>query len=105
MNKQVSEKLDAEILRELKILETYEPDQDGYEEAVDGVAKLYKAKTEEDKDKKDRRTRGVLTILEIGVPIVFYGFWMKKGFEFEKDGAITSTTFRNLIGKFKPVKK
>ena len=38
------------------------------------------------------------------LPIMFYGSWMKKGFEFEKTGTFTSNTFKSLIGKFKFMK-
>lgn len=47
---------------------------------------------------------GVKTGVEIAglvVPIVFYGMWMKRGLEFEKEGSYTSTTFKGLISKFK----
>ena len=43
--------------------------------------------------------------LGIILPIGFYGIWMKKGLQFEKEGSFTSTTFRGLISKFKPTKK
>ena len=38
------------------------------------------------------------------LPIIFYGSWMKKGFEFEKTGTFTSNTFKSLISKFKFMK-
>ena len=38
------------------------------------------------------------------LPIMFYGSWMKKGFEFEKTGTFTSNTFKSLISKFKVMK-
>lgn len=38
------------------------------------------------------------------LPIIFYGNWMKKGFEFEQSGTFTSNTFKSLIGKFKFMK-
>ena len=38
------------------------------------------------------------------LPIMFYGSWMKKGFEFEKTGTFTSNTFKSLISKFKFMK-
>lgn len=51
------------------------------------------------------------TYVKIGVeglgvvaPLVFYGYWMNKGFQFEEEGTITSSTFKGLIGKFKPTK-
>ena len=36
------------------------------------------------------------------VPAVLYNTWMKRGFQFEKEGTYTSTTFRNMFSKFKP---
>ena len=38
------------------------------------------------------------------LPIIFYGRWMKKGFEFEQSGTFTSNTFKSLISKFKVMK-
>ena len=38
------------------------------------------------------------------LPIMFYGSWMKKGLEFEKNGTFTSNTFKGLISKFKFMK-
>ena len=38
------------------------------------------------------------------LPIMFYGRWMKKGFEFEQSGTFTSNTFKSLISKFKVMK-
>ena len=38
------------------------------------------------------------------LPIMFYGRWMKKGFEFEQSGTFTSNTFKSLISKFKFMK-
>lgn len=41
-----------------------------------------------------------IAILTLGA----YGLWMNKGFKFEETGTFTSTTFRNLFGKFRPGK-
>ena len=38
------------------------------------------------------------------LPIMFYGSWIKKGLEFEKEGTFTSTTFKGLISKLKIMK-
>ena len=38
------------------------------------------------------------------VPLVFYGGWMRKGINFEKEGTFTSTVFKNFIGKIRPNK-
>ena len=54
---------------------------------------------------KDRYFRVGIAVAEIGLPLVFYAVWMKRGFEFEESGAYTSTTFRGLFNRFKPTKK
>lgn len=58
-----------------------------------------------DEQKKDRLVRICIAGVELVVPLLFYNVWMKNGFEFEKNGAVSSFTFRNLVSKFKPTKK
>jgi len=43
-------------------------------------------------------------VIGVVAPLVFYGVWMNRGLEYEKEGSYTSTTFKGLIGKFKPTK-
>lgn len=38
------------------------------------------------------------------LPLIFYGVWLRKGFEFEKDGIVTSSFFKNMINRIKPTK-
>lgn len=38
------------------------------------------------------------------LPLMCYGIWMNKGFKFEETGAFTSTTFKNLLNRFRPTK-
>ena len=52
-----------------------------------------------------------IKLIDLGVqaagiilPIIFYGSWVKKGLEFEKEGTFTSTTFKGLISKLKIMK-
>lgn len=52
----------------------------------------------------ERFVRYGLDAAGIILPIAFYASWMRKGFEFEKEGTYTSTTFRGLFGKFRPTK-
>ena len=40
----------------------------------------------------------------IVMPLIFYAVWMRKGFEFEETGTITSSVFKNLIGRFRTTK-
>ena len=43
-------------------------------------------------------------MLGIGLPLVGYGHWFRKGLKFEETGSITSSMMRNLINKFKTKK-
>ena len=38
------------------------------------------------------------------LPLIFYAIWMRKGFKFEETGTYTSTTFKGLFNRFRPVK-
>lgn len=58
-----------------------------------------------EEQKKDRWVKLGVDIAQIGLPLLFYGVWMKKGFKFEETGTFTSSTFRGLINKFKPTRK
>lgn len=49
--------------------------------------------------------KGVMDGAAIILPACIYNTWMKRGFDFEKTGTYTSTTFRNLFGKFKPTRR
>ena len=54
---------------------------------------------------KDRWIRVGTAAAELVIPLIFYGIWMRRGFEFEETGAYTSTTFRGLFSRFRPTKK
>lgn len=120
------ELLDREIETEISNLSLMESGSEEKSRAVDDLSKLYKLKIEETKserefekacqeaqlsvekmsdDDKDRYIRLGLEAASIVLPLIFYGVWMKRGFEFEKEGTFTSTTFRGLFSKFKPTKK
>lgn len=72
-------------------------------------AKYYNDKDNRKDDKKDERKDRIfkwsIGIAELTLPMIFYAVWMKRGFEFERTGTYTSTTFRGLFNNFKPVKK
>lgn len=53
---------------------------------------------------KERYTKIGIAAAELVLPLMFYAFWMNKGFKFEKDGTFTSTTFRGLFNRFRPTK-
>lgn len=55
-------------------------------------------------NKIDRCIKVTVAGVELVVPLVFYGIWMRKGFKFEETGSFTSTTFKNLLNRFRPTK-
>lgn len=52
----------------------------------------------------DRCVRIGVAMGELVLPLVFYGIWMNRGFKFEETGSFTSTTFKNLLNRFRPTK-
>lgn len=52
----------------------------------------------------DRCFRAGIAVVELVLPLMFYGTWMKRGLKFEETGSFTSTTFKNLLSKFRPTK-
>lgn len=64
--------------------------------------KLKEAQMED--QKVDRLMRAGIAMVEIGLPLVCYGHWFRKGLKFEETGSITSSMMRNLINKFKTKK-
>ena len=119
MNEQIIEIIEEEIINVLLKMKDMEPGSKEREDAMKYVSDLYdtlnserkclidsrKMDNEEDKSKFDK----ILSIGKLGIdlfgvvgPLLLYNSWMKKGFEFEKTGMITSQTFRGLISKFKP---
>ena len=119
MNTEIIEITEKEIIDTLLKMKDMEPGSKDREDAMNYVSYLYetlnserkclvdsrKVDNDEDRNKFDKLISiGKLGIELFGVagPLMFYNSWMKKGFEFEKTGMITSQTFRGLIGKFKP---
>ena len=52
----------------------------------------------------DRWVNGAITVASTAASLVFYGIWMNKGFKFEETGSFTSTTFKGLFNRFRPMK-
>lgn len=116
---ETKEKLVEELERSIESLQAHGSDTEEYARTADNIVKLYKLKLEEDKmalDKenkavewsekiKDRLTRVGIGAAEIVVPAILYWILMNRGFKFEETGTVTSSFFRNLIGKVKPNKK
>ena len=55
-------------------------------------------------NKIDRCIKVVVAGVELILPLTFYGIWMRRGFKFEETGSFTSTTFKNLLNRFRPTK-
>lgn len=52
----------------------------------------------------DRCVRVGMDVANLVLPLICYGIWMNKGFRFEETGSFTSTTFKNLLNRFRPTK-
>ena len=125
MNKEIIELMESEIVTLIKELSMHEPGSKEYDDITKAIDSLYatlnKEKSlmlEEVKMEKDlelqenvNKDNKLLTAVKCGIdiagivlPLAFYGVWMNRGLEFEKEGSFTSTTFKGLLGKFKPTK-
>ena len=125
----ISEQLDDVIEKRLKEFDYYDLDSENTKQAVEAIEKLYKLKIEERKvegelyekqktreneedvknkelrEKRiDRWVNGAITVASTAASLVFYGIWMNKGFKFEETGSFTSTTFKGLFNRFRPMK-
>ncbi len=125
----ISEQLDDVIEKRLKEFDYYDPDSENTKQAVEAIEKLYKLKIEERKvegelyekqktreneedvknkelheKRVDRWVNGAITVASTAASLVFYGIWMNKGFKFEETGSFTSTTFKGLFNRFRPMK-
>ena len=118
--------LDEEIKTEIQELSKYETGRKEKSAAIEDLATLYRLKIEENEKEdsmiiqefecklkedqkseqiKDRYFRLGIAAAELVLPLVFYAFWMRRGFKFEETGTYTSTTFRGLFNRFRPTKK
>lgn len=115
---EIKEMLSEEIKKQIEDLSELDPGNEEKSKAIDNVVKLYKLTLEKEKascdsenernqlneQKRDRYVKIGIAAAEIILPLIFYGAWIGKGLRFEKDGSFTSTTFKNLISKFRPTK-
>lgn len=120
MEKEIKELLNEEIREEIHNLSLSDKAEEKAK-AIDNLAKLYRLKIDEDKEKanliekelnkedlknqsKDRFIKFGIDVGGIVLPLIFYAFWMRRGFKFEEQGTYTSKTFSNLFNRFKPTK-
>lgn len=129
MSDEITKHLDDEIEKRLSEFEYYSLDNDNIKEMTETIEKLYKLRLEDRKAseeleekriareneeafrEKDLRERkidrwfgGIVTGLTTAASLIFYGIWMNKGFKFEETGTFTSTTFKGLFNRFRPMK-
>lgn len=125
MNKEIIELMESEIITLIKELSMHQPGTKEYDDITKAIDALYatlnKEKSlmlEEVKIENDlelqrnvNKDNKILSAIKCGIdiagivlPLAFYGVWMNRGLEFEKEGSFTSATFKGLLGKFKPTK-
>ena len=125
MNEEIKKKLEQEIESQIELLSTlgsgseertvvlneleilFQLDLDTMKVNHEHVEKLLEndIKQEQLKDQyKDRYLKVGIEAAGIVLPLVFYAFWMQKGFKFEEKGIYTSSTFRGLWNRFKPTR-
>ena len=125
MNKEIIELMESEIITLIKELSMHKPGTKEYDDITKAIDALYatlnKEKSlmlEEVKIENDlelqrnvNKDNKILSAIKCGIdiagitlPLIFYGIWMNRGLEFEKEGSFTSATFKGLLGKFKPTK-
>lgn len=100
--------LEEQIKAQTEYVESLSPGSEKHTVAVENLIKLNQAYVEEKAANADVLDKRVSRVIEVGgivLPLCFYGMWMKRGFEFEKDGVFTSSVFKGLIQKFKPTKR
>lgn len=125
MNKEIIELMESEIITLIKELSMHQPGTKEFDDITKAIDALYatlnKEKSlmlEEVKIENDlelqrnvNKDNKILNAIKCGIdiagitlPLIFYGIWMNRGLEFEKEGSFTSATFKGLLGKFKPTK-
>lgn len=114
MSKNNETMVDETINNLLDNLNTTDPYTDEYKKTAEQLTVLCKVKNEREKlefELKEAKQKNFMNKIRLGIdgaslvlPLLFYGIWMKRGFEFEKEGTFTSTTFRGLFNRFRPAK-
>ena len=125
MNKEIIELMESEIITLIKELSMHHPGTKEYDDITKAIDALYatlnkekslmleEVKIENDSElqRNVNRDNKIFSAIKCGIdvagitlPLIFYGIWMNRGLEFEKEGSFTSATFKGLLGKFKPTK-
>lgn len=111
--KRSDELMEALIVTDLQSIELMAPDTEERTVATKNLETLYKIKLESEKmanDNKnamyDRAVKVGVTGLEIVLPLLAYGKWVRDGYKLEGlNEMLTSKTLRDLARHFKPTRK
>lgn len=106
MSKEITMMLDEEISEaknELSNAVTNE-EKKYISEKIVSLVRMKVESIKSDREIADKLIRYGIDIAAIVLPLIFYGVWMNKGFEFEKTGAISSGVFKGLTRHFRPTK-
>lgn len=104
MTRKTRKLLDERIEKEIELLDSLSPDAPGYQAATNRLEALVKARYDTVDNGIAKWLKAGVDVLGIGAPLVFYGIWMRRGLEFERTGAFSSSVFRGLTSKFRPTK-
>lgn len=86
-------------------MERRKMDSEKYKTELAASAREEEFQTRQARDQViDRCVKTGVAIGELVLPLICYGIWMNKGFKFEENGSFTSTTFKNLLNRFRPTK-
>lgn len=123
MNEEICKLMDEEIKSQIEDISSLETGSDEKIKATESLSKLYKLRIDDKRldneqykameesytqlteQRKERWFKAGIAAAEIGIPLIFYGIWMRRGLKFEETGTFTSQTFRGLINRFRPTKK
>lgn len=130
MDEKIRDLLDEEIESQIEAMSHLSPGSEEQSKAAKNVAELIKLGIEDDKiqkefqDKNDARysedkfheaqlmEQRKARWLQFGaaaagilLEMLFYGYWVSRGYRFEETGVVTSPTLKDLIRKMRPPRR
>lgn len=130
MTDEIREKLDEEIESQIEAMSNLKPGSEEQSKAAKNVAELIKLDIEADKNRlefqksddarysedkfheaqlaEQRKARWLqfgAAAAGIVIEMIFYGYWLGRGYKYEEDGVVTSPTLKDLIRKMKPPRR
>ncbi len=130
MTDEIREKLDEEIESQIEAMSHLVPGSEEQAKAAKNVAELIKLDIEADKNRHEAQEHDDARYSEdkfheaqlaeqrkarwlqfgaaaagILLEMVFYGYWLSRGYKYEEDGVVTSPTLKDLIRKMRPPRR